>query len=519
MSEVLLRLTSAVIILLGVLLFIGCEKEENLDPKFSLVTDCFTNDCIVGQNSFVLDHFLNSSNGVAVDYKKEFTKALVSYWQKYQQTDLPEQYGFPVWKSAVLDEVTERSISQLYLPLIKEESRQVEAILVVTAKLSAGEFGFKLLNRSELNSLAKVATPDLFQRGLSTYFGREAAIAIFVTLDEQLFGTSDLASTPLGPMLKDCKTRIYQTTTCWAVYGGTSPDRTLLYTECSVSHSTITSCGGVARGSNSGGRGGGGGGGGGSTSGGSSRGSGREIVVVDREKNRCEEDGVGCEEEDEEKDEIITLQRDSIRIDESVNELRCVHNMLEDYLNLKHNLRTMITDIFGPTPRINLRFQAGYTGSNLGIHRIQGSGPNNSYGFTSEITLSNNPAHSNCSKDLVLSTIVHESIHAYYTYLKDTQGGYIVRKYPLFITEINNYFDHFAMAEDYVDDIADLLRTYNPRLSPRHAEHLAWGGLAETPAYKKLSQSTKDDIEETMKAAMCKQTAAEIATYNFRMCN
>lgn len=82
------------------------------------------------------------------------------------------------------------------------------------------------------------------------------------------------------------------------------------------------------------------------------------------------------------------------------------------------------------------------------------------------------------SQEYVVATFLHEFAHAY-LYLK------------------NETLEHNITAEEYIDVIANALQLYFPNLTKEQAEHLAWGGLADTSAWSLKDQTSKNQIIAT----------------------
>ena len=517
----LLQMIRFYILCLIVIIAFSCEKDLQIMPaeheqhsSLCLTTDCVTEGNVnVKDKSGKLDaRVVQSSNF----FKDSLRKFLAPHIESMSGNVLP------AWKLMVVDELAAGELLQIYVPMITEQSTHLDGLLAITANKNIDQYSFNFFRRDRLIDLPALAVRDLTSYGPTAQYDRGAALALFDSFNSAQFGVVDadlhaqLNYKGAIPAKDDCVVKNYIVTSCFSVYGGANRER-YLYTDCK-SHIEygvgVGDCDIVSRGGS-----GGGGGGGGSRGGlgNGSGGSGSTTYVNNRD--RCAEDGVGCEEDDEDVN-LVILTKDSIGVGSSVRSLKCASSVLTDYLSLKNDIRTMVTDIFGPGVKFNLTFEAGYTGSNYAIHSVRPHGQNNEYGFSSTITLSDNKNSSNCTRDMVLSTIVHETLHAYYQYLITKDGGHKVNsKYPLFVVVQNNYMDHYSMAEDYVDKMANLLREYNPRLSPSHATHLAWAGLEDTPAYKRLESRFRGDIESTVKAATCRDSESVINSFNFQRCN
>lgn len=106
----------------------------------------------------------------------------------------------------------------------------------------------------------------------------------------------------------------------------------------------------------------------------------------------------------------------------------------------------------------------------------------------------------NSSKEYMLVTIYHEAIHAYIQYNKylldygKIDSITFKQKFPLFWDykrALNNYelIQHQIMADNYINSMKDLLKSYNPNINDSLATAMAWGGLHETNMWKQKSDT------------------------------
>jgi hypothetical protein len=96
----------------------------------------------------------------------------------------------------------------------------------------------------------------------------------------------------------------------------------------------------------------------------------------------------------------------------------------------------------------------------------------------------------NASQEIIVSTIIHEVLHAYLVYSRSSQL----------------FNDHEEMANEYIGLMKGALQNLFPNLSNKDAEALSWSGLHETTAWQRLvntnpakaneiTQINKDHVE------------------------
>ena len=106
----------------------------------------------------------------------------------------------------------------------------------------------------------------------------------------------------------------------------------------------------------------------------------------------------------------------------------------------------------------------------------------------------------NASKEYIVSTIFHESIHAYMDYYKDQLNNKKIDS-NTFISIFPLYWDykrqltstelvhHQFMATQYLNQLKGIVQSFNPNVSDSIATALAWGGLHETTVWKNKSDT------------------------------
>ena len=152
-------------------------------------------------------------------------------------------------------------------------------------------------------------------------------------------------------------------------------------------------------------------------------------------------------------------------------ENECLRKMVEKAVveNLDNSISHIINSVFRNSDRIDINF---YEENSL-------LGPNepgecqifwqNNGRFMADVYLNVNVLPG-ASEEMILSTIIHEVLHAYLGYSRDPRL----------------FNDHEEMANEYVNLMKATLLNYLPGLAPNHAEALAWGGLHMTSAWRRL---------------------------------
>ena len=281
----------------------SCEKDLQTIPaeherRSSL---CLTTDCVTEGNVNVKDKY-GQLDARVVQSSSVFKDSL----RRFLAPRLENMAGgvLPAWKLMEVDELAGGELLQIYVPMITEQSTHLDGLLAVTANNSIDQYSFNFFSRDQLIDLPALAVRDLTTYGPTAQYDRGAALALFCGFNSARFGTVDadlhaqLAYKDAIPGKDDCVVRNYIVTSCFSVYGGANRER-YLYTDCK-SHIEYGvgagDCDIVSRGGSGGGSGGGGSRGGLGNGNGS---SGSTTYVNNRD--RCAEDGVGCEEDEREK--------------------------------------------------------------------------------------------------------------------------------------------------------------------------------------------------------------------------
>lgn len=139
----------------------------------------------------------------------------------------------------------------------------------------------------------------------------------------------------------------------------------------------------------------------------------------------------------------------------------------------------MLYQFFGAKAKSTLEFHTGNTGIYDARTLPSGLFPN----CHAYITLSNTNLQ-NASQEYIISTIMHEILHAYFA---------IATWDPT--KEDRNGRDHRKMANDYVCILADALTEMFPDMDYNEATALSWGGLELTDVYQALPLADRNKFE------------------------
>ncbi|NJC28261.1 hypothetical protein [Neolewinella antarctica] len=497
---------------------IGCESDGS---EKLILKSCILDDCVTNNNSFLVNHDESSKSDLLNN--PDFKIKMSEFWNSQAGPRSKTEMCLPAWGYVDQHIIKKGSIKQYVLPFISPESNEVNAFLMITEELNSGNFHFNYVLYDEVATMVKYNEPDANENSFTKVgLTRQAAAKVFIRERQSLFNLADdsmgkyLSDGNTGQSLRKCLTEVAypgtSITNCWHIFGG-AQDEYYLYSDCETFYVEFNEdCGGGGDHGDDEGQNGGGGGG-----------QDDESGISIRTDEKCNPSIEDCIEADGVTLNWINNIPDQIVFDPSLSLIPCARSVLDDYTDLKHDLRQKITDIFGDNnPKISLTFKAGYTGSNYAITNVPSIGggagtPVSLQSFYAEITLSTDPNHSGCSKDLILSTIVHETIHAYYDYIYARDGNIVINEHPYFGNSGDAH--HFAMAADYVAEIAGILRGYNPNLSSETAEDLSWAGLEGTGLYENMgNQALKNRISGTLAAANCRATNSTINSYNYLRC-
>jgi len=504
----------------------------------SNLAECFTNDCITDYNKLIANTDISSKD---ISFVSEIQSSLLDFWTQDQITRYVELYGSPAWQLTMKTTVDDTH-HKYFVPFIGIEDDKINALLVFSHNEESGNDWVKLVPRNFVKNYPLKEFVKKNSEGKLLSMSREFAVSAFTGLEQEIFDVvhHDLYATlPTlsgnGIQLRDCVvTTRYLVTECWAIYVGD----TFKGVECSYSYETETvGCDGAHTTNTNGNynsfgtRGlvlGGGAGSGDSSSG----------TTVDTD--RCAEDGIGCDDSDDEDASEYENLLDRIlqggnqgQNNVSQTTHPCVYEIVDQFLNSHiDGLNEVIAQHIGVPV-------------NYGINVVVGSLPSTTNGetfsavdrstgaYVSTITI--NSSLEGCTKDRILTTLVHEIIHAqlgtmwHFANNTPTGSGFgrndFIDLYPTWIRptlNVNRQIDHHGiMAEQsqgFLRDMTILLRSFNPSISEEHARHMVLSGLEGTTYWDSLPQTERDSALQTINASRCNNGTRPAASFNFIDC-
>lgn len=152
-------------------------------------------------------------------------------------------------------------------------------------------------------------------------------------------------------------------------------------------------------------------------------------------------------------------------------------------LNMVSEIGGMINKFFGVNDDVNLQlFQTDKLPDDTDGIREVARHDNNTDWLDVDIFFNENTLP-NSSHEYVLATVYHEFLHAILDY-----------------HQIYGPMQHETMADFYIKTMKGALKSTYSNISDTDAELLAWGGLQETEAWSKLSESFKSKVLTTNSA-------------------
>ena len=147
--------------------------------------------------------------------------------------------------------------------------------------------------------------------------------------------------------------------------------------------------------------------------------------------------------------------------------------------NLDNSISNIINQVFENDEFVDLNFyeSADFDATTYGDTQVSPQISGDTERIIANVTL-NVTLLPNASQEFIVSTIIHEVLHAYLDYTRDR----------------DLFNDHEEMANECVERMAIALKNLFPKLSKSDAEALAWGGLEEAQAWKTML------IDEPIKA-------------------
>lgn len=160
------------------------------------------------------------------------------------------------------------------------------------------------------------------------------------------------------------------------------------------------------------------------------------------------------------------------------------------------NLSGQIMDVFSNSDKFHLNFKVSNISSNLNASTFF-----NPTTKAFDIKLNSNYI-SNATDLAIARTIIHESLHAYISYIYYTQIFSNLRKSLSYILSQNgddeNTSQHIFMVQRFIDNIAQSLGNWDNNSIPNrdYYKYISWsGGMLNTPAFKDLSVEMQTKIK------------------------
>ena len=158
----------------------------------------------------------------------------------------------------------------------------------------------------------------------------------------------------------------------------------------------------------------------------------------------------------------------------------CLKSVVQTVVNnnIEFDVNRTLNSIFGTNDDVNLYFhdeelQSGIDGEARKRYDYSTNGVRQ---LGIDINL-NQKTLPNASKEYIVATILHESLHAYFRVQNQTAS-----------------LDHDEMANKYINWFKDIMDDYFPNISSTDNNALAWEGLGETKAWEKKSSEEKNSI-------------------------
>jgi len=409
--------------------------------------------------------------------------------------------GYPAWDALLTVDVSE-DYKHYLVPVYEAISNQVEAVISVIHYLGQGMARIDYLDRDDIDSQISyydsVLASKFNQELGGSKFTKEALSYIHLSLDYELFGyydTDALNNTSQEAaqdfFAKDCRITVhYVTETSWFTYNnGVLVDisSTFVFT----SETTISDgvgCGGETPPSGPGSTGTGGGG---PTI--NTNGPGTVIININPNdpNNRCIEDGVECDDEEEE---------ELLRVNNAIDRIRfpcawqVVNEILGTQANATDDINIAINEIFNSNDRVNLTIRSAPDLSAIpGIPPSDGDRRAFYRTISSNVNQNGDRVHFGeifleegsigCTRDFTRGLLMHEAIHGYIDYYRRTLSeSDFLRDFPLFVIGSSGE-EHEGMAINYINSLRSVITGHNQQLSDFMVDLIAWSGLEETNAY------------------------------------
>lgn len=465
-----------------------------------------------------------------------------------------DKIGYPIWDKVITvsgntaASVVGDTVQLTFIPFVRDSQNRVNATLAVAT--TPTDTSFRIVcdwqyrdpaatGMSEKNMALTMMQLDeavfgnrLFTITDSTLFDNKTK---FVKLKE---GTSN--KVPItGPA--SLVTYIYSYTICWTEYRdkyqgqlhGCYPGQ-LNCNEYNEIEQCITVSWELGGGTGTGGGTGGTGGTGGGTGGGGGSGTGGGWVPPDPDCGEASFSGGGT------KNNVTgncepgwvpgggSPSANQTIID-SLQGYPCAQGILAQLPGLNNTAKTILQNVFGVDSLVNIVFVADSTlPQNVNAQtQVSTMQYNPSSGYF-KIRVRMNPwVLKNSSKEFIIKTMFHESIHAYinYQWKKYENGLLDSTSFKLMFPKIwgykktpyTNLAQHTEIAHSYVGHIMSIVKSYNSQIADSTNKGISWSGLYETQAWKNLGSDT---IQlNRLRTAARNGTMAEMTALKLKKCN
>lgn len=159
----------------------------------------------------------------------------------------------------------------------------------------------------------------------------------------------------------------------------------------------------------------------------------------------------------------------------------CLRRVTEAVISgdIQYDIQQSLRSIFGTTDKVNLYYRDV---SDLPSN-VAGEASYQTKDIPNEVNIKivlNQNTLPDASQEYIVSTIVHESLHAYFRY-KNTDAE----------------LDHENMASNYISWFMEIMSRTFPNIPQSDNYALAWGGLGETAAWDRKSPTERNAIADT----------------------
>lgn len=181
----------------------------------------------------------------------------------------------------------------------------------------------------------------------------------------------------------------------------------------------------------------------------------------------------------------------------------CMKNILTDLKKINNGLGNTIADFSGAQWEIGFNWKVK-----------DGELPENTAGQTSQslsdgyaMTTFDSSQHKDATDLSIAKTLLHESVHAFLVNQSRTNRASFNKTYPQLLKDYNRLSDanaayHEECTRSFVHDISNTIEAYGRskdyKVPSQYYQDLAWGGLTDTDAFKKLKKKDRKRIKDVI---------------------